>query len=397
MVFQHRLRSNTINKRRYDIDWLRVVATLAVFLFHCTRFFDTESWHLKNQEQSELLFTLTRSLVWPWTMELFFLLSGFSTWYFLKSKSAKLYLWDRVKRLLIPLYTVGLFLLLPLQFYFELLTNENYHGRFWQIIPRFFSGIGLPRMTPWPDSLFPFPFSGHLWFLQYLFLISMISIPLLLYLKSEQGSRWITRLAGWIENRGGIFIFVIPLALALICLRGLFETQRSWADFLWYTIFFVLGYIMPADIRFISAVKKYGWTCLVLWLVSFFGGIGILVLVVGYDPFPGHEPFSLIFVLYQIIWSVSSWSAVVFMLSTGAKYLNFNHKLLACSNEAVLPFYLLHQPIILAVGFFVIQWNMDILPKFVIITTISFPLILILYRLLVWPFKPIRLLFGMRS
>lgn len=397
MVFQHRLRSNTINKRRYDIDWLRVVATLAVFLFHCTRFFDTESWHLKNQEQSELLFTLTRSLVWPWAMELFFLLSGFSTWYFLKSKSAKLYLWDRVKRLLIPLYTVGLFLLLPLQFYFELLTNENYHGRFWQVIPRFFSGIGLPRMTPWPDSLFPFPFSGHLWFLQYLFLISMISIPLLLYLKSEQGSRWITRLAGWIENRGGIFIFVIPLALALICLRGLFETQRSWADFLWYTIFFVLGYIMPADIRFISAVKKYGWTCLVLWLVSFFGGIGILVLVVGYDPFPGHEPFSLIFVLYQIIWSVSSWSAVVFMLSTGAKYLNFNHKLLACSNEAVLPFYLLHQPIILAVGFFVIQWNMDILPKFVIITTISFPLILILYRLLVWPFKPIRLLFGMRS
>jgi peptidoglycan/LPS O-acetylase OafA/YrhL len=26
--------------RRHDIDWLRVIAMLAVFLFHCTRFFD---------------------------------------------------------------------------------------------------------------------------------------------------------------------------------------------------------------------------------------------------------------------------------------------------------------------------------------------------------------------
>ena len=41
-----------MTQRRYDVDWLRVVATLAIFLFHCARFFDTEGWELKNAEQS---------------------------------------------------------------------------------------------------------------------------------------------------------------------------------------------------------------------------------------------------------------------------------------------------------------------------------------------------------
>lgn len=41
-----------MNERRYDIDWLRVIAMLAIFVYHCTRFFDTEGWHLKNSEQS---------------------------------------------------------------------------------------------------------------------------------------------------------------------------------------------------------------------------------------------------------------------------------------------------------------------------------------------------------
>lgn len=122
----------------------------------------------------------------------------------------------------------------------------------------------------------------------------------------------------------------------------------------------------------------------------------MFVLVLGYDPMPGNEPFSFIYVLYQIIWSIASWSAVVFMLSIGARYMNFNHKILAYGNEAVLPFYLFHQTIILIVGFFVIRWNIGILPKFLIVTVISFSLILVLYELLVKPFNAVRFLLGMR-
>jgi len=102
-----------MEERRYDIDWLRVIGTLAVCLFHCTRPFDTEAWHLKNPQQSELLFVLMRALAWPWVMELFFILSGVGTWYALRTRCAGAYLWERVKRLLVPFYSAGLFLLLP--------------------------------------------------------------------------------------------------------------------------------------------------------------------------------------------------------------------------------------------------------------------------------------------
>jgi glucan biosynthesis protein C len=80
----------------------------------------------------------------------------------------------------------------------------------------------------------------------------------------------------------------------------------------------------------------------------------------------------------------------------GARYLGFNHKALAYGNEAVLPFYLFHQTVILIVGYFVIRWNLGILPKLLIVAAVSFPLILVLYELLVRRWSVVRFLFGMR-
>jgi glucan biosynthesis protein C len=383
-----------MQERRYDVDWLRIIAMLAVFLYHCTRFFDPEGWHLKNPEQSELLFVLMRGLIWTWVMEIFFLLSGVGTWYALRSRRAGAYIWERVRRLLIPLYTVGLLVLLPLQFYFELLTNSGYKNNFWQFIPRYIAAFKPPGITQSPFTLLPIPFPGHLWFLQFLFLISLISLPLLLYLRSDQGRRWVTRLSGWCDNRGGIFLFVIPLSLALIGFRSVFDGSHSWADLLWYAIFFVIGYMMAADKRFIASIRRHGWISLVFWVAGF-GGLGF-ILVIGYDPYPGNEPFSLLFVLFQITWSITSWSAVIFVLNIGVRYLNTNHKFLVYGNEAVLPFYLFHQTIILCVGWYVIRWNMGILIKLLIIAGVSFPLILILYELFVRRFNIVRFFFGMR-
>jgi peptidoglycan/LPS O-acetylase OafA/YrhL len=385
-----------MQERRYDIDWLRVISMLAVFIYHCTRFFDLEGWHLKNVEQSLVVTVLASGLVWPWVMELFFLLSGVGAWYALRSRTGRQFLGERVKRLLIPLYTVGLFILLPPQFYFEIFSNADYRGTFWEMLPRYFSGLGHLSLD-WPGDLLPFPFSGHLWFILFLLLISFVTLPLLLYLKSEQGRRWIDRLAGWCDRRGGIFLFVILLALILICLNFLSNGRRGWADFLSYATFFVIGFIMVADRRFTESIKRYGWLCLALWLVGFFGVITFFVLALDYDPTPGNEPFSLIYVLFQIVWSITSWSAVVFILSLGAKYLNFNNKVLVYGNEAVLPFYLLHQTVILCVGWFVIRWDMGIVPKYLIIAMVSFALIIALYELLIRRFNIVRFFFGMRA
>ena len=95
--------------------------------------------------------------------------------------------------------------------------------------------------------------------------------------------------------------------------------------------------------------------------------------------------------------SIANWSWVVFILSIGAKYLNIKNKLVTYGNEAVLPFYILHQTIILCVGWFVISWNINNLLKFLIIAIISFVLIMIVYGLFIRRFNVVRFLFGMRS
>ena len=108
------------------------------------------------------------------------------------------------------------------------------------------------------------------------------------------------------------------------------------------------------------------------------------------------EPFSLKFMLYHTMYGIGRWSWIVFFLSLGAKYLNENKKVLAYSNEAVLPFYILHEPIILCVGWQILPMSMGILPKYLIIASVSFVLIMLLYEFIVRRFIVMRFFFGMR-
>ena len=85
-----------------------------------------------------------------------------------------------------------------------------------------------------------------------------------------------------------------------------------------------------------------------------------------------------------------------FTLGLGARYLNFSNKAVNYGNDAVLPFYILHQTIILIVGWFVITWNIGILPKYLINSVVSFVLIMALYELLIKRFNIVRFFFGMR-
>jgi surface polysaccharide O-acyltransferase-like enzyme len=391
-----------MKERRYDIDWLRVIAMLTVFVFHCSRFFCTEDWHLKvpASEQSDILKIVRDMLVGVWNMELFFLVAGFATWYSLRSRTGGQYLVERVKRLLVPLYTVGLFILVVPQKYFDGVTHGYITGTFWQWLPSYYLTLPGSVLSSWrpdldPASLLPFPFSGHLWFIQTLFVISLVTLPALLFLRSERGGRFIERLAGWVARPGGIFLFLIPLAVVQIALRWPPKlTGRTWADFLWYALFFVIGYIIAADGRFTEAIKRYGWLCLALWISAFVVVGGALTFVFHYDTSPGHG-FSALYVIYVITWSIVSWSAVAFMLSLGAKYLTFGNRLLTYSNEAVLPFYLFHQTIILIVGWFVIPLEIGNLARFLLIALISFPVILVLYEVFVRRIGFMRFLFGM--
>ena len=78
------------------------------------------------------------------------------------------------------------------------------------------------------------------------------------------------------------------------------------------------------------------------------------------------------------------------------KHLAFANRTLAYTGEAVLPFYILHQNVLLWVGFFVVDWAVPDLAKYLIITTSSLLIVMLLYEYLVRRFNALRFLFGIR-
>jgi glucan biosynthesis protein C len=387
--------------RRYDIDWIRVIATLFVFLFHCTRFYDGEGWHVvaPASQQNEILSIVRGYLIWVWLMEIFFLVSGFATFYSLKNRSAGQFLVERVKRLLIPMYTIGLVLLIPPQYYFELYTHGRVTSTFWQWLPSYFLSLprsifSIPQISA-PQGLVPYTFSGHFWFMQLLFLVSLVTLPILLYLKSEAGQKFIGRLATWSNRPVGIFLFAVPLIIIRVGLMWFpLPSDWTWAEFLWYACFFVYGYILAAEERFSEALRKNAWLALAIWLILFPAVGGTMLFALDYEPTEG-QGFSVLFMVWEISYSLISWGAIAFILSLFAKYFKANSRLLQYGNEAVLPFYLLHQTVILIAGWFLLPLFKSGLVSFLVIAAVSFLTIVLLYEICIKRIPLMRFLFGM--
>lgn len=100
--------------------------------------------------------------------------------------------------------------------------------------------------------------------------------------------------------------------------------------------------------------------------------------------------------LYQLLRSINTWAWLVFILACGMRWLNVKNNVLSYSNEAVLPFFVVHHPVIVLVAFYVVQWNMGMGLKWLIISTLALVLTLSVYELLIRRVNPMRWLFGMK-
>jgi glucan biosynthesis protein C len=104
-------------------------------------------------------------------------------------------------------------------------------------------------------------------------------------------------------------------------------------------------------------------------------------------------PWSIILIF---LFALSSWCWALCVLYLAMTHLDLSNKWLVYGNETIMPFYLLHQPVIIVIAFFVVQWNVGILPKLLVVVIGSFLVTLGLVELLIRPFKLTRRLFGMK-
>lgn len=376
-------------ERLYCLDWLRVFAILMVFVFHNTHFFDFVDWIVKNNARSSGMMVFF-FLIHFWSMPFFFFLAGAGAKFALECKSGKEYVFERVKRLLIPLF-IGMILLAPPQGYVESLSKLNFDGSFFAYYPHFFKNISYSlSLKAFADNTY------HLWFLGFLFVFSLIALPLFKFLKSKIAQNCITKTAFFCDKKGMIFIFAVPILISHLALRVSFPEYSGWADFFYWFTYFVYGYVIFSHLKFKEAIIRHCKAALIVAVVCLLSIMLMMLFGLGVDGIASPS-YSALSVLFMIVYSLLTWSWVIFMLSAGFKLLNFNNKFLKYSSEAVLPFYLLHQTIILIIGFFVVQWEASIWIKFFFIGVTSLLATVAVYDLGVRRVNFSRVLFGMKS
>jgi glucan biosynthesis protein C len=362
---QKRNVANPKPARRYDIDWLRVLAVLLLFYVHPGKiFFTAGPWYVQNPQKSELISIVVLFLE-RWQMELLFLLAGAATLFALRFRSAGEYVKERFKRLLIPL-AFGIFVIVPPQLYIEILGFRG--SSYIDFYPKYF------------DSEFTHGFDmGHLWFIAYLFAYSLLALPLFLFLKRERGRRVLDKLGHFFSLPGMIFLFILPIALMHYWLYDFYPNP------LYFFTFFLLGYLILADDRFEQAIGRNKLIGLI---------IGTLWFAVWYILISQRARTPIWF--GSLTKGVVSWCCLIALLGYGKQFLNFTNRFLKYQSEASYPVYILHQTIVIAIGYFVIRWRIGVFPKFIIIVAGSLVVTFALYEVLVKRMNLTRFLFGMR-
>jgi glucan biosynthesis protein C len=365
--------------RQHYIDWLRVIATIAIFLFHNARVYNYDDWHIKNA-QTSLGATQFVEFMDMWMMPLFFILSGAAVYYSLKSRGAGSFLKERFFRIMIPWLVTGIFVIAPPQVYLERLSHGEFSGNFLQFFPHYFDGLyAFGGNFAWMGM--------HLWYLMMLAVFSVILLPIFLP-RARTGVSPAQSIALKLGRPWVLPLLWVPVAAAALLSKplglGFTEQMGSW-DILSYAMFFILGYILFASASLQEAIKKQGGWFLLAAVV--FSAVHLIL------------KFSVRPVFYEDIdiRLLATWGWIIGLFWFGGRFLNFTNRFLAHVNEMVLPFYILHQTVIVAVAYFVVQTGLASPLKYGITAVLSFAAIIALYELIIRRIGVLRFLFGMRK
>ncbi|HZG84075.1 acyltransferase family protein [Paenibacillus sp.] len=167
------------NGRSHDLDWIKVLVMLIVFLYHVSMFFNSYPWHIKNIDINKTYIEVFSLLAGNWMMPVFFVISGIGTFHALRKRNAQGFIKERLLRLGLPLL-VGVFVLSPPQVYVERAVNRQFEGSFLSFFPRYFDGLYLEIGG---TGNFAF-FGHHLWYLLMLLIFSCVTLPF--FLKRKQ-------------------------------------------------------------------------------------------------------------------------------------------------------------------------------------------------------------------
>ncbi len=367
--------------RRYDMDWLRVIVFGLLIFYHVGMFFVPWNFHIKNN----IIYDWIR---WPmlflnqWRLPILFMISGMGTYYALSYRNIWQFNWERIKRLLIPLI-FGMLLIVPPQVYFERLANGEFIDSYLSYFKtEAFVGVYPEGNISW----------HHLWFLPYLLVFSILLSPLFIRLKRKP-SIFVNWIKEKIQKSYGLYLFIIPLYFIEALVEPFFPITHAliddWFNFINCLVLFFYGFLLIASGKeFWTSVDQIKNKALIIGIIAFLTRLTIWVL--GKDSTYIHFTEALITV-------INLWSWILVIIGYGAKYLNKKSDVLVYCNRAVYPFYILHQTITIAIGYYLIHLGWGFIPKFMILTFGTFLGSWIIYHLIILRIPILQPFFGLKK
>jgi len=367
-------------ERVHHLDWLKVLIVYGIVVFHVSLVFTYGSW-LVNYPERSLALSAFAAFCFPWGIPAMFLIAGADAWFGLRSRTVAEFVRKRFLRLVVPLVP-GLLILSPLQRFVVSHNPPPSLDRLPAYYLEFFRGM---EHIQWSLGVIG-QYWLHLWFLAYLFGISLACAPLIKWLHRSAGRLLTARIADEAHRRG-LILFVLPLMLTQVVLRPLFPSYQDWADVMTYTIAFMWGAVVFAERRFETVITSQIRRILVVALIATVMLGAVMYLM------PPHGAWRE--VLRALAWSLYVWTWLHAVLYLGIRWLNFPHPVITYARESVLPVYVIHHPFVLLIASFAVTWGAGTWPTFFVILVPVFAITVTIYEFGVRRWNATRVIFGL--
>jgi len=324
-------------ERHYGLDWLRIGAFGLLIFYHIGMVFVPWGYHAKTAHPIPWVAVPMLALN-SWRLLLLFVVSGYASRALLaRGHGAARFARNRTWRLLVPLL-FGVLVIVPVQPWIELTTQRGYPHGFAHFLLHDYFAFAKVRGLPLPNW-------QHLWFVGYLWLYTMLLVLGVVLV----GRRSLQR--GFDRVFGTALVWLLPMAWLVIVSVRLFPGKGPSNDLIHdavshvqYLPGFLFGFALAGSPRALAAIHRYWPAALVVALVSYAVSAGIEWR------WPGlahpAAPFGTVFAVAR---PVHGWSTIIALIGIADRFLNFDLRWRQMLTEAVFPFYMIHQTIIVGV------------------------------------------------
>jgi glucan biosynthesis protein C len=360
--------------RKHFLDWLRVIAFALLILFHVGLLY--VSWHY-NLKSPRLVPGLEGVLLTfsVWRMPLLFLISGVACTFLIGKLGPGRFALDRLRRLG-PVILFGVFVVIPPQTWIELVdkgvTRQGYLDFWWSSYLRADQTMVAPLGKTMPTW-------DHLWFVVYLLVYCLLFAAAFgLARLVRRGAREPRRLpaawlligpALWLAASNVLIEAALPLTHALV---------NDWGGHIKWIGLFATGAICARQPAFWDGLRDHRWKL-----------AAAAVMLLGLQSISDGLVWSAVSGLY-------GWAAICAVCGFAHRYLDQPSALLSHLNEAVLPIYVLHQPILLLAAYCVFPLRLPLPIEGLLLAGVTGLGSLAIYEAAIRPFAIPRFLFGLK-